>query len=281
MGEALGDFDAEQTYGSAAQDYDDASHAFWQYVAMRSVGRLDLQPGERVLDVPCGTGSSLVAAARAVGPDGRVTGIDYASGMVAIARRRAAESGLATIDVRRGDMVAMARPAVPFDAVLCALGVFFVDDMSGLVRSLVTLVRPGTGRLLVSVFGEEFFEPLRTVFVDAVASVAPTVDVIEPWRRTEQEATLRLLFAHADVDDVTVITDEDHLPLAGPSDWWRLVMGSGLRHTVQSLGDAAAAEVRARCEAEIIARGITHLTATTRYAAARRRGSGSEARPGR
>ncbi|MDQ3896079.1 MAG: class I SAM-dependent methyltransferase, partial [Actinomycetota bacterium] len=67
------------TYGSGAQDYDDAAQDFWQYVAMRSVERLDLQPGERVLDVPCGTGAALVAAALEVGPNGRATGIDYAS----------------------------------------------------------------------------------------------------------------------------------------------------------------------------------------------------------
>jgi SAM-dependent methyltransferase len=190
--------------------------------------------------------------------------------MVALARRRAAVSPHHTIDVEAGDMTAIVPPAVLFDAVVCALGVFFVDDMAELVRSLLALVRPGTGRLVVSVFGEDFYEPLRTVFVDAVASLAPDVDVVEPWRRTEHETTVRVLFEGTDVNELRILTDEDRVPLPDPSDCWRLVMGSALRHTVKRLGDDAAAKVRARCEAQMAAHRVTHLTTTTRYAVARR-----------
>jgi ubiquinone/menaquinone biosynthesis C-methylase UbiE len=266
----LGGFDPQRTYDTAAQDYVSASEDFWRYVPMRSVERLGLQPGEHVLDVPCGPGPSLVAAARAVGPQGRVVGIDYAPQMVAIAERRAAESRVDTIEVRVGDMTAIEPPAVPFDAVTCALGVFFVDDMASLVRSLLELTHPETGRLLVSVFGEEFFEPMRSVFVAAVEAVAPDVDVIEPWRRTEHEDTLQGLFDGAGVDAGTIVTDDDHLPLRDPADWWGIVMGSGLRRTAQLLDDGQAREVRARCEAHIAERGIRELTTTTRYALAGR-----------
>ena len=50
--------------------------------------RADLQPGERVLDVGCGSGPSTAAAARAVHPGGRVTAIDIAAPMIAAARQR-------------------------------------------------------------------------------------------------------------------------------------------------------------------------------------------------
>jgi ubiquinone/menaquinone biosynthesis C-methylase UbiE len=270
MGPAPG-FDAPGTYDGAVREYDDAARDYWHYVSLRSVERLDLRAGERVLDVPCGTGPSLIAAAKAVGPSGHVTGIDAAPGMVAAAERRVAASGLDTIDVRRGDMLAIEPPPAPFDAVVCALGVFFVDDMAALVRSLLGLVGPATGRLMVSVFGEDFYEPMRTVFLQAVAEVAPALAVVEPWRRTEHELTVLRLFEHAGAGHVSMVTDNDTFPIGSPADWWRIVTGSALRHTVVSLGEPAAAEVRARCDAHIISQRITSVVTSTRYASARRR----------
>jgi SAM-dependent methyltransferase len=266
----LGGFDARETYGGAVADYEYAAQAFWQYVALRSVDLAALRPGERVLDVPCGTGSALVAAAEAVGLLGRVTGIDYAPAMVDMARRRAAASAAGSVDVRAGDMTAIVPPPEPYDAVVCALGVFFAGDMGALVRSLLALVLPGSGRLVVGVFGEDFFEPVRSVFVDAVGAVAPQLVVVEPWRRTEDEATLRRLFDGSGAGELRIRTDVDDVPLAEPADAWRLVMGSGLRHTVGLLDEASAATVRARCVGHIVAHGITRLRTTTRYAIARR-----------
>jgi ubiquinone/menaquinone biosynthesis C-methylase UbiE len=269
---ALGGFDPRQVYDDAAQDYEDASKDFWQYVALRSVERLNLQRGERVLDVPCGTGPALVAAAEAVGTGGHVVGIDAAPRMVALAQGRVAARAMANVDVRDGDMLALDAPAVPFDALTCALGVFFVDDMAALVRSLAQLVRPATGRLVVSVFGEEFVEPMQSVFVEIVRDIAPHVDVVQPWRRTEREDTLRGLFAGAAavIDELDVVTDHDAVPLLDPSDWWRVVMGSGLRRTVEELDARAAADVRARCEEYIAANRVAVLRTISRYAVARR-----------
>jgi ubiquinone/menaquinone biosynthesis C-methylase UbiE len=267
---ALGGFDPKATYDDASADYEDASREFWQYLSPRTVDRLGLRAGERVLDVPCGTGASLIPAAERVGPSGRVIGVDYAEEMVAIARRKVTSSRLGNVELRVGDMTAIDAPDDSFDAVLCVLGIFFVDDMPDLVRSLFDLVAPDGGRLGVSVFGEHFFDPMRHVFVEAVGEVAPGTAVIEPWRRTEHEAVLRDVFASAGVADVTIETDDDRLPLPSPDDWWRIVMGSGLRRTVQAIGDQAAAEVRARCDAHIRDARVSEVVTRSRYAIALR-----------
>lgn len=194
MVEALGGFDPKATYDAASSEYEEASRDYWQYLSTRTVDRLRLRPGERVLDMPCGTGASLIAAADRVGPAGRVVGIDYAEQMLAIARDKVRARRLDNVEIHAGDMTAIRRPDEPYDAVSCVLGIFFVDDMAGLVRSFRNLVRPGIGRVAVTVFGERFFDPMRDVFVEAVAQAAPGLAVVQPWRRTEDAAVLRAIF---------------------------------------------------------------------------------------
>ena len=270
MPEALGDFDPKATYDAGSLDYEDASRDFWQYLSTRTVERLALRSGERVLDVPCGTGPALVAAARVVGDSGRVLGVDYAEQMLAIARDKVRAAGLENVTLEVGDMTALAKPDEPYDAVVCVLGLFFVDDMPGVVRSLFDLLRPAGGRLGVTVFGERFFDPMRDVFLDAVAEVVPGFDVIQPWCRLDREDVLRAVFEDAGISDVRIETDDDRLPLPSADDWWRIVMGSGLRRTVTAIEDAAAAEVRARCDAYIAEHGVHEVVTRSRYAIATR-----------
>ena len=66
------------------------------------VRRGELKPGHRVLDLGTGTGSVAIAAAGLVGPAGKVTGVDISPDMLALARRRVAESGSTNLDLREG-----------------------------------------------------------------------------------------------------------------------------------------------------------------------------------
>lgn len=102
---------------------------------------------------------------------------------------------------RIGDMTDLDLQPGTFDVVLCVLGLFFVDDMPGLVRSLWELLRPG-GRLVITVLGDLFFAPMLDVFVDAVHAERPGFDVVEPWRRTEDPHTIQAIMADAGVPGV-------------------------------------------------------------------------------
>src|ERR1044072_4099222 len=69
---------AALTYNAAADFYDTSPLGFWNYFGRKTVERLSLQTGSRVLDVCCGAGASALPAAELVGPDGKVTGVDLA-----------------------------------------------------------------------------------------------------------------------------------------------------------------------------------------------------------
>lgn len=93
--------------------------------------RARLAPGSRVLDVGCGAGDTTLAAARAIGPEGHVTGQDVAAQLLALAQARAEAAGLANVSLVEGDAQTDRAPGGPFDAMISRFGVmFFVDPVA-------------------------------------------------------------------------------------------------------------------------------------------------------
>lgn len=112
----------------------------------------DLQPGEDVIDVACGTGLVALPAAASVAPTGRVLATDLAPKMLADVERRAAACGLVNIDVDCCDAEDLsAGPS--YDVALCSLGLMYVVDPLAALIELQRVLRPG-GRVVVSVWGE-------------------------------------------------------------------------------------------------------------------------------
>jgi ubiquinone/menaquinone biosynthesis C-methylase UbiE len=162
---------ASFTYNAAADLYDAPALGFWDYFGNRTVERLQLREGDRVLDVACGSGASAIPAARVVG-SGSVLGVDLAERLLELARAKAARLGLRNIRFECGDMMALNQPNESFDAMICVFGIFFVPDMVAAVREIWRLVKPG-GRLAISTWNAGLFEPANSVFWGAIEKVRP------------------------------------------------------------------------------------------------------------
>ena len=102
-------------------------------------------PGQRVLDVACGTGVLACAAAERVEPDGAVTGLDRSDEMLAIARGKSAR-----IEWKSGQAEALPFADASFDRVASQFGLMFFEDKAESLREMVRVLRPG-GRLAVAV----------------------------------------------------------------------------------------------------------------------------------
>jgi ubiquinone/menaquinone biosynthesis C-methylase UbiE len=120
--------------------------------AARGVALANLRAGERVLDVACGTGAVTRLAAKSVGPDGRVVGLDLSSDMLDVAGMRAHETVAAPIEWRLGDVGALPVDEESFDVVLCAFGLMFFPDRASALKEMRRVLRPG-GRLILMVWG--------------------------------------------------------------------------------------------------------------------------------
>ena len=110
---------AISTYDAAADSYDNPANSFWERFGRRTIERLHLQPGARVLDVCCGSGASAIPAAEKVGPEGFVLGVDLAEKLLERGRSKATKRGLQNLEFRVGDMLDLRLPRSELDAVVC------------------------------------------------------------------------------------------------------------------------------------------------------------------
>jgi arsenite methyltransferase len=110
---------------------------------------LDLQPGETVLDLGSGAGIDVFIAARRVGPQGHVIGVDMTPAMLERARTAAAKQGFANVEFREGRLEALPVADASIDAVTSNCVVNLVPDKKAVFHEVARVLRPG-GRLVIS-----------------------------------------------------------------------------------------------------------------------------------
>ncbi len=105
-----------------------------------------IQPGQRVLDVACGTGILAREVTSRMGSSGHVAGIDPSPGMIAVAKQLAP-----AIEWREGVAESLPFPDQSFDAVVSQFGLMFFTDRPQALREMLRVLVPG-GRLAVAVW---------------------------------------------------------------------------------------------------------------------------------
>jgi len=113
-------------------------------VTDRLFERAALQPGERVVDIGCGTGASALRAAQGVGPDGHVFGVDISEPMLGLAKKRA--DGIQNLRLEIADAQSHAFEPSAYDLLQSRFGVMFFADPTAAFANLLAALRPG-GRL--------------------------------------------------------------------------------------------------------------------------------------
>lgn len=222
-------------YNAAADLFDHPANTFWNRFGSSTVERMNLLPGEQVLDVCSGTGASALPAAIKVGPYGKVVAVDLADKLLSEAKIKARKENLTNLEFRVGDMLSLDYHDASFDAVICVFGIFFVPDMALAVKELWRHVRPG-GRLAITTWGANLFEPANNLFWQAVRSERPELyKDFNPWDRIANPEGLSAMLAEAGLHQVDIVAEQAIHPLNTTEDWWMLVMGSGYRGTLDQL----------------------------------------------
>jgi ubiquinone/menaquinone biosynthesis C-methylase UbiE len=118
--------------------------------ASRLLETANPQPGERVLDVACGTGIVARQVALRLGANGRIVGLDLNPNMLAVALDAASRGGLA-IEWQQGQAEQMPFPKASFDLVLCQFALMFFADRQAALAEMRRVLVDG-GRLCLSVW---------------------------------------------------------------------------------------------------------------------------------
>ena len=222
-------------YNAASDYFDHPVASFWHRFGQRTVERLDIQPSQTILDVCCGSGSSALPAAQAVGPTGRVAAIDLADKLIELGRAKASAKGLTNIEFQARDMLSLGYPDESFDTVICVFGIFFVPEMVTATKELWRMVRKG-GTLAITTWGPNLFEPANDVFWKSIKDVRPDlVGKFNPWERVSDCLSLTAMLSEAGAENIEVSIEPSLSEIGSAEDWWAIAMGSGYRGTLEKL----------------------------------------------
>ncbi|MGH9380898.1 MAG: arsenite methyltransferase [Thermoanaerobaculia bacterium] len=204
---------------------------------------LDLQPGETVLDLGSGPGLDVFIAAKAVGPTGRVIGVDMTPEMIDRATAAAERLGLDHVEFRLGRLEALPLDDASVDAVTSNCVLNLVPDKRAVFREIARVLRPG-GRLVVADL--VLAKPLPGAVATDVAAWCGCVGGAMP--REDYFAAL----AEAGLQELTVLKESDYVSI------WAQTDPEGLRALAERTGTTP----------EELANAVVSVT----YRAERRRG---------
>ncbi|QHS22588.1 demethylmenaquinone methyltransferase [Virgibacillus sp. MSP4-1] len=115
-------------------------HKAWRKDVMK---RMKVKPGEKALDVCCGTGDWTFALGEVVGKSGQVTGLDFSRNMLSIAQTKLDQEPLPQISFKHGDAMNLPFEDNSFDYVTIGFGLRNVPDYLHVLKEMTRVVKPG------------------------------------------------------------------------------------------------------------------------------------------
>jgi ubiquinone/menaquinone biosynthesis C-methylase UbiE len=212
-------------FDTVADGYDNSEALFSGPLAARLIDAAALVPGEHVLDAGCGTGAVTIPAARAVGPTGRVTGIDLSGKMLDRAAARLAglsPAGRAPFRLARADAERPPFRAGSFDVVLASLLMFLLADPAQAVRRHRALLRPG-GRLVFTWNAGEDprWLPVFAAVESRIPPATPAVgELLHRWPFTSV-ADVETMLSGAGYTSIATTTSQLGIRYEDPGQWWQ------------------------------------------------------------
>ncbi|MDW3184172.1 class I SAM-dependent methyltransferase [Roseobacter sp.] len=190
--------------------------AFMQPVLDGLFERAPLRPGDRVLDIGCGTGASTLQAADRVGADGFVLGADISPTMLAHASARA--EGASNVAFEVADAAAYRFDTRSFDHLISRFGVMFFAEPVAAFRNILTGLKPGA-EVTFAAWGQIQQNPWFTIAAQAAKEALgapPSVDPDAPGPFAFRDvARVTDILTKAGFTDVSADVAEIHLSPPG------------------------------------------------------------------
>ena len=183
--------DIVKTYGRLARNYD-LEEKLLLLVGVRfasyrkeSVKQLNLKPGDTVIELGCGTGLNIPLLQKAVGPGGRIIGVDMTKGMLREAEKKVQRNGWKNVELVESDMAEYRFPKA--DGIFSTCAITLVPEYDDIIRKGSEALKKG-GRFVIMDFKKPPW-PMWLVKIAARLLVEPFGGTLEmasrhPWADT-------------------------------------------------------------------------------------------------
>lgn len=135
----------------------------WLSGTSKTLDRMDLQPGQRILEIGPGPGRLLIPAAERVQPDGEALGIDIQPGMIERLRERAERAKVPNLTAILGDATEPHVDEGTFDLVFIVTTLGEIPDRSAALEESYKALKSGGVLSITELFGDPHYQPRSTV----------------------------------------------------------------------------------------------------------------------
>lgn len=205
-----------QVSRSAAQVYEEYFvPALFEQWTSRVIEAAQIKPGQRVLDVACGTGVLARAVAEHVGLTDLVVGVDINEGMLDVAKQKAPD-----IEWRHGKAESLPFDSDSFDAAVSQFGLMFFADPYAAIQEMTRVIRPG-GYMAVAVWDSLENSPGYAALVELLDRIigSDAANALRaPFSLGDQDR-LRALFSAAGTFDFRISTHPGTARFPSISSW--------------------------------------------------------------
>ncbi len=262
----------EQLFDATATSYDRTGPDLFARFGERLVELFSPAPGAHVLDIATGTGAVLLPAARRVGPQGRVIGIDLSSEILREAENSVREQDLSNVELLKMDAEHLEFPDRSFDVVTCAFGLFFFPGLQAALAEMYRVCKPG-GQIVVTTFAKAppMFGPGMPLFITQCIEYG--AGLMMPQQVIYDPEEVQALLSPCGLHTIETHSEENDLLYESLDDWWAFMMTLGPRAMYLTMDE----DTRFRFKEEYLAKlrpmlsedGL-HTTLGVIYAGARR-----------
>ncbi len=228
-------------FSRAASTYDHIGPRFFSYFGPRLISHAQIQPGSQLLDIATGRGAVLFPAAAAVGPTGKVHGIDISAAMIEATRQEIAQRGLSHVTVQPMDAETLQFPDESFDVVCCGFAIFFFPQLEKALAEIRRVLRPG-GKFVTSTWGpkDERWEWHSELFRTWLPRPEPAEEkeeadstTVKPVFDTPEGMTA--IVTRAGFVQPQVMLDQRDFLYADEETWWQTQWSHGARRGVEAI----------------------------------------------
>jgi ubiquinone/menaquinone biosynthesis C-methylase UbiE len=225
-------------FSRAAATYDHIGPRLFSYFGPRLITHARIPAGAHLLDIATGRGAVLFPAAEAVGPTGRVHGIDLSAAMIEATRQEIAQRGLSHVTVQQMDAETLQFPDASFDVVCCGFAIFFFPQLEKALAEILRVLRPG-GQFVASTWGPEearwewrdrlvraYLPPLEPEEKEESAAAKPVFDTPEG---------MTAIVTRAGFIQPQVMVDQGDFIYADEETWWQTQWSHGARRGVEAI----------------------------------------------